>query len=1013
MKQNRNGISLRAVYIWVILAALIVAGLMFYATFSLTSSFHQLTEATEDQIRLDRAAHELMDASDYLTERVQRFTVDGNRRFMDEYFTEALETTRRENAIREMSGDPKNAGALEQLQEAMEESVALMDREYYAMRLVTEAKGIPDAPEAVMSVQLRGEDAALSPEEKMRRATEMVLDDEYYALKDSIRADMQESLEALERATRDSERAANEKVQRVLNIARLTIVIQILGMVFMIWMTLRLGINPLLKAVERIRKDRPIQECGANEFRYLASTYNNMMMRLGQEKELLKEASQTDALTGIRNRLALRNDYDSYHGHAVTVMLMDMDNFKTINDSYGHEEGDRVLSETGKLLADTFGKEHCYRYGGDEFLIIVPDISEGEFLEKLLDMMGKRPVMNIDGETVPVGYSVGHVHTLLDDDKNLRNLFAEADQRMYQIKRDKQHVEDMQNSRWKKAHEDEAGVKAKEYTAEEMKNLLDSVRGMYDLARVVDPIECRILEFGKDGKITRKERCYGIWKGDQKCVNCSSAMACRTGCHQEKTESFNDQVYHVQSNPVRLKLDDGGAYDAVVELVSIDRENAKAGAANDRAAENKNQRGAKYHAQHDSLTKVLNPSAFSELAREMIVGKPNTRWIMITSNIMDFRLVNTLFGSQRGNEAIVRNAAAMQQIANSSGGLCGRLGGDQFALLIPEEGYQEEALTKAAAALREEFSSGIYTFCIHFGVYQVRDASIPVSVMCDRANMALRTIRDDHLATTATFTESMMQKSLREQEVISGFEKALREGQFRMHLQPLATGEGKVFGAEALVRWHKEDGSIVKPTDFIETLERAGLIHNLDLYIWEQAARQLRDWREKGRTDLSISVNMSAKDFYSINVYEALTGLTALYGIPCRCLRVEITETALLEDPESSNEVISKLRQKGFLVEIDDFGKGFSSLSLLKDIHADVLKIDMSLVREIEDKERSRTILESIIHMAGSLGMSVVAEGVETEAQLASLREMGCHHFQGYYFSKPVTVEEFEIKNSI
>ena len=276
--------------------------------------------------------------------------------------------------------------------------------------------------------------------------------------------------------------------------------------------------------------------------------------------------------------------------------------------------------------------------------------------------------------------------------------------------------------------------------------------------------------------------------------------------------------------------------------------------------------------------------------------------------------------------------------------------------------------------------------------------------------MALSTIRDSHRDTIACFSHDMMKKSLLEQEVISGFEKALQEGRFMMYLQPLAAEDGQIVGAEALARWQRPDGTVAGPDDFIETLERAGLIHRLDMYIWECAVRQLSAWKETDRRNLTISVNMSAKDFYSIDVDQVLTELVSRYQVPSSSLRVEITETVLLENPDNVNQVILRLRQKGFLVEIDDFGKGWSSLGLLKDIHADLLKIDMSLIREIENKPRSRTILESIIGMAVSLGMDVISEGVETDTQLNLVRDMGCRYFQGYYFSRPIPVTEFETK---
>ena len=230
-----------------------------------------------------------------------------------------------------------------------------------------------------------------------------------------------------------------------------------------------------------------------------------------------------------------------------------------------------------------------------------------------------------------------------------------------------------------------------------------------------------------------------------------------------------------------------------------------------------------------------------------------------------------------------------------------------------------------------------------------------------------------------------------------------------MYLQPLVRADGSVFGAEALARWCRPDGTVVPPADFIETLENAGLIQRLDTYIWELAVQRLAAWKGTPREKLSVSVNMSAKDFYSVDVYEVLTGLVDRYGVDSSLLRLEITETALLVEPEKSDAVVSRLRERGFLVEIDDFGKGFSSLSLLKNLQADVLKIDMSFLREIRDRERSRIILRSVISLAEALGMDVISEGVETAQQLRALSDMGCAHFQGYYFSKPLPVEEFEV----
>ena len=724
-----------------------------------------------------------------------------------------------------------------------------------------------------------------------------------------------------------------------------------------------------------------------------------LTQELHQENENLYHMSLTDALTGIRNRMALRRAYESYQGHEVEVMMLDLNDFKMINDTYGHDAGDRVLKEVGKLLADTFGVNHCYRYGGDEFLVIVPDLTQEEYQRRLEHITNNKPV--VDG-TFRADYSIGSVRAVLNEPDALEKLITDSDERMYETKRDKKSQPVFQHEAFP------TQGKGAEYTVKEMQAFLKEMSEKYDLARVVDPVECRIINLQDDGKITMNESCYGIWNAGQRCINCSSAIACKTGCHQEKAEHFQDNVYFIQSNPVKLKLANGSAYDAVVELVNVEQESRRE--ANDREAENVGSRAAHYLAHHDSLTHVLNADAFYALSREMMQNSPDTPWVMITGNIMNFRLVNTLFGVLKGNEVLVKTASLLREISEETKGLCGRLGGDQFGLLVPRTQYREEALTQAARELARSFSSGIYTFCIHFGVYEVEDASVPVSVMCGRANSALRTIREDMSHVVAHFNDTILRKTLLEQKVIGSFEDALRDGEFKMYLQPLVEGDGSVIGAEALARWRRADNTVVMPGDFIGILEGAGLIQKLDVYIWELAVRQLSAWKGTERGHLAISVNMSAKDFFSIDVYDVLTKLVEQYGVDSRLLRLEITESALLVEPDKSDDIVSRLRRRGFLVEIDDFGKGYSSLSLLKNIQADVLKIDMGFLREIRDKGRSRIILNSVIDLAESLGMEVITEGVETQQQLQALSEMGCGLFQGYYFSRPVPVDEFERK---
>ena len=792
-------------------------------------------------------------------------------------------------------------------------------------------------------------------------------------------------------------------------VTEIAIVFAVLLVIFIILIMAFTGriINPLqklTKAAEQISEgyyDTELDYDKKDEVGVLTTTFKKLIMNLNVYIKNLNDMAYIDALTGIGNRLALRRDYDSYQGHEVSVVMLDLNDFKLINDTRGHEEGDRILQKVGKLLSDTFGKEHCYRYGGDEFLVIVPDISDSEFNEKFESLKQNKPAID---DTAKSGFSIGFVRGTLTDSDMLRNMISKADEKMYESKREKNRIfatgrgiPDLQ-------------MRPAEFTVEELKEYLREMSEKYALARVVDPIECRIIELKDDGRINMNESCYGIWNSEQRCINCSSAMACRTGCHQEKAEHFKDNYYFVQSNPVKLKLSNGSIYNAVVELVNVEKESDVA--VNNREAENVGNRAAHYLAHHDSLTNVLNSEAFYELARGLIKNSPGKLWVMITSNIMNFRLVNTLFGDQKGNEVLARTASMMREVSESSRGLCGRLGSDQFAVLIPRSTYKEERLTSIAQTLADIYNSGIYKFYIHFGVYEIDDPSIPVSVMCGRANSALRTIREDLTRTVAYFDESILQKILMEQTVLGSFEEALGSGQFRMYLQPLVRKDGNVIGAEALARWYRPDGSMIMPGDFIQTLETAGLIHKLDKYMWELAVKQLSLWKGTDKQDLTISVNVSAKDFYSIDVACVMAELVEKYGVDSHMLRLEITETAFLGKSDKYEGIVSELRQQGFLVEIDDFGKDNSTLSFLKDIKADVLKIDMSFLQEIKDSERNRIILQSVISMADSLGMDVITEGVETEEQLRVLTEMGCNHFQGYFFCRPVPVDVFEMKYS-
>lgn len=436
LKQKpKDGISLRTVHLCLIIGAVIISGLMLFSTYHLFSSFRHLTETSEQQIELRKAARELMDASDYLTEKVQRFSVLGDRHFLEEYFEEAFVANHREEAIATMAEGTGTQAALEKLQTAMASSVELMDREYYAMQLVIEAQGYTEYPEVLQSVTLSDEDMALSPSEKMLRAAQMVHDDEYYEQKDRIRENMRASLDELEQMAYDTDASALESLRDELLLVRVIIILQTIGILVMVWLTARLGIHPVLNAVERIKEDSPIPEVGANEFRYLARTYNKMYEVYKKSLASLNFKASHDELTGAYNRAGYDLLLSSIDLGSTYMMLVDVDNFKTINDTYGHEVGDKVLTKLVQVLKKNFrSDDYICRIGGDEFVVFMVHSSEMQHNQVASKIKAINKELNEPEDGLPpVTISVGITHGTEATDAV--DLFEKTDAAMYQAKK--------------------------------------------------------------------------------------------------------------------------------------------------------------------------------------------------------------------------------------------------------------------------------------------------------------------------------------------------------------------------------------------------------------------------------------------------------------------------------------------------------------------------------------------------------------------------------------------------
>ncbi|WP_337460927.1 EAL domain-containing protein [Jutongia sp.] len=417
----------------------------------------------------------------------------------------------------------------------------------------------------------------------------------------------------------------------------------------------------------------------------------------------------------------------------------------------------------------------------------------------------------------------------------------------------------------------------------------------------------------------------------------------------------------------------------------------------------------RYLATHDTLTGLYNKSHFAVKSAEILKSHPDEEWLLLSSNIKDFKLINDLFGMEKGNEVLKMEAGLLKERCRD-GIVYGRIGGDKFAVCMPKARFQEEYFTDAIQTMGQVFNNDLYHLHIYIGVYEITDINEDISIMCDKANFAIKTLNENYARSIAYYNDTILNNTILEKQLVGDFDQALKEKQFCMYLQPQMTSEGKMLGAEALVRWQHPKRGLIFPGDFIEVFEKTGLIYRLDRFIWELAVQKLARWQQEGHSDLYISVNISTKDFYYMNVYETITALVEKYRIIPSTLKLEITETAIMTGTAGELDMIEQFRKYGFQVEIDDFGSGYSSFNTLKDMDVDVLKIDMGFLRtsKPENLEKSMSILNMIISLSKTLGLSVVTEGVETKEQVVKLTQMGCRIYQGYYFSKPIPVEEFE-----
>ena len=412
--------------------------------------------------------------------------------------------------------------------------------------------------------------------------------------------------------------------------------------------------------------------------------------------------------------------------------------------------------------------------------------------------------------------------------------------------------------------------------------------------------------------------------------------------------------------------------------------------------------------ERDHLTGLLNREYFYRYAGQYDTFHRDEPTDAVVVDISHFRMINERYGRASADGILRRIGQELRQLLKDSGGIACRREADTFLVYCPHREDYTAFLDRLTAAAGGETRGRIR---LRAGVYPEVDRTLDMERRFDHAKMAADSIRTSYTACVARYDNALHEKEIFADRLLDDFQEALDQKQFVVYFQPkydIRPDEPVICGAEALVRWIHPELGMISPGVFIPLFESNGLIRDLDHYVWRAAAEHLKDWKKRMERIVPVSVNVSRVDMLDPELTDTLQALVAGNGLDCSDLHLEITESAYTQDAAQIVETVGHLRSLGFLIEMDDFGSGYSSLNMLSTLPIDVLKLDMQFIRTAFSGGGNMRMLEITVDISDSLSVPLIAEGVETAEQVQKLKEMGCAVVQGYYFARPMPAADFE-----
>ncbi|HBF4438716.1 TPA: EAL domain-containing protein [Clostridioides difficile] len=420
-------------------------------------------------------------------------------------------------------------------------------------------------------------------------------------------------------------------------------------------------------------------------------------------------------------------------------------------------------------------------------------------------------------------------------------------------------------------------------------------------------------------------------------------------------------------------------------------------------------------AYYDSLSGIKNKEKFRKDSMYILKNYYQDNFYLVQLDVNKFKYINEMFGYAEGNKILIHISQVLNNNTNKYE-ICARIDNDHFILLIACS--TEDELLNRLSKINKEIcnlsttNSSKYKIVMSSGIYKIikKDDIKKIDLLIDRANIAAKSKKEKYEHSYSFFNEETRNRLYKEKRLEDNMNKALEKGEFIVYYQPKYSlnDVNEIEGAEALIRWNSPEFGFISPIDFVPLFEKNGFIVNIDMFVFEEVCKTLNKWINKGYTPVPISVNMSRVHLYRDNFIENITDLISKYNISPEFIELELTESVVFDNLNILIDIMKKIKEIGFLISMDDFGSGYSSLNLLKDLSFDILKLDRGFLIETTDTKRGKIIISKIVEMAKAIDIKVICEGVETYEQVEFLREIGCDKVQGYLFAKPMVLDEFE-----